>query len=232
MRVVFSIILALHGLVHVAGFAKAWGWERAPLLTSIPRPLGLAWLAAAVLFVAAAGLLLLGVRAYWVPGILALLLSQSPIATVFAEARWGTLVNVVLLLPLTVSLASDSRDRAGTSFAAIYETEWRRGLARAQHSSELLTPADLTPLPAAVRRYLEVSGVVGKPRVTSFRTISRGRIRRSPTSAWLDFEAEQHNFVGEHARLFLMRARQWGHRSRPGTVTPTAGRPCRCGSPP
>jgi hypothetical protein len=57
---------------------------------------------------------------------------------------------------------------------------------------------------------LELAGVVGKPRVTSFHATMRGRIRRSPTSGWLDFEAEQHNFVGEPARLFLMHARQWG----------------------
>jgi hypothetical protein len=210
MKTGFAIILALHGLVHLAGFAKAWGWQRAPLSTSISRPLGLVWLAAGGLFFFAAVLLLLGVRVYWLPGVLALLLSQVLIATAFAEAKWGSLVNVVLLLPLTISLASDLRDRAGTSFAASYAVESRQRLARARLSSAVLTPEDLNPLPTAVRRYLEVSGVVGKPRVTSFRATLRGRIRPSPTSGWLDFEAEQHNFVAERTRLFLMHARQWG----------------------
>jgi hypothetical protein len=225
MRTGLSFVLALHGLIHLAGFAKAWGWKRAPLQASIPRPLGLAWFVAAVLLFVTAVLLLLGSRSYWLPGVLALLLSQVLISTLFAEAKWGTLVNMLLLPPLTVSLASDLRDRAGTSFAAIYAAESQQRQARTRPSRAVLTPADLAPLPPALRRYLEVSGVVEKPRVTSFRATLRGRIRRSPTSGWLDFEAEQHNFLAEPARLFLMHARQWGipfeawHRYAEGTAT-------------
>jgi hypothetical protein len=208
MKIAFSILLGLHGVIHAFAFAKAWGWSRAPLATAISRPLGVVWLFAAVLFVLAAVLLLLEVTVYWLPGMLALLLSQVLIATAYAEAKFGTIVNVALLLPLLVSLSSTLRHRSGTSFGAVYAAETRLGLARSEASNELLTAGDLEPLPAPVRRYLEAVGVLGKPRVTRFHATLRGRIRPSPTSSWLDFTAEQHNFAGE--RLFLMRARQWG----------------------
>jgi hypothetical protein len=38
----------------------------------------------------------------------------------------------------------------------------------------------------------------------------RGRIRGSPDEPWMEFTAEQHDFVGEPARFFLMHARRGG----------------------
>jgi hypothetical protein len=73
-----------------------------------------------------------------------------------------------------------------------------------------VTRADLDRLPPVVRRYLEVTGAVGRPRVANLRATFRGQIKRSPTSSWLPFRAEQHNFYDERARLFLMDASLFG----------------------
>ena len=225
MRFAFALLLGLHGLIHSAGFAKAWGWLRVPLEASVSRPLGLLWLGATILFLLAGLMFGLGARGYWVAGILAVALSQVLIMTDLSEARFGTLLNAIVLGPLLVSLASHVRERTGTSFSVIYGSESKLRLASAPPASELLTAADLAHLPPPVARYLEVSGVIGKPRVTSFRATLRGRIRRTPTSGWLDFDAEQHNFEVDRARLFLMHARQWGvpfeawHRYADGQAT-------------
>jgi hypothetical protein len=71
----------------------------------------------------------------------------------------------------------------------------------------LVTEADLVPLPAAVQRYLRVTGSVGQPRIFNFRAHWNGRMRSSASDPWMTFEAEQVNTLGDlPARLFSMNA--------------------------
>jgi hypothetical protein len=66
MRVLFAIIVVVHGLLHVLGFAKAFGLAELPQLTRpISQFIGTLWLVAALLFVAAAASLFLWPR--WEP---------------------------------------------------------------------------------------------------------------------------------------------------------------------
>jgi hypothetical protein len=74
--------------------------------------------------------------------------------------------------------------------------------------SSLVTEADLERLPEPVRAYLRVTGAVGRPRVRHFHATWRGRIRQGPDDEWMEFTAEQHNFVDEPARFFRMDARR------------------------
>ena len=94
---------------------------------------------------------------------------------------------------------------AATNLRSSFAREVGRRL-RPRSAHEALSAADLTHLPAAVRRYIEASGAVGRERVVNFRAKFRGSIRRSPAAGWVRFEAEQHNFYVEPARLFLMKA--------------------------
>ncbi len=47
----------------------------------------------------------------------------------------------------------------------------------------------IAPLPEPVRRYLEFSGVAGKPLVRSVTVKQTGRIRQSPEKPWMPFRA-------------------------------------------
>jgi hypothetical protein len=80
----------------------------------------------------------------------------------------------------------------------------------ASGSTTLLTDADLAGLPSAVRRYVQLSGAVGRPRVRNFRARFRGRIRSGPTARWMPFTGEQVNTIDPAARLFYMDARMLG----------------------
>lgn len=64
------------------------------------------------------------------------------------------------------------------------------------------------PLPEALRRYLRVTGVVGQPRVHHFRARWRGRIRGNRADPWMEFTADQYNFIDEPSRFFLMDAQR------------------------
>jgi hypothetical protein len=73
-----------------------------------------------------------------------------------------------------------------------------------------VTDADLAPLPEPVQRYLRLAGVVGSPRIQSYRLRFAGRIRGGPDSPWMPLTAEQHSFADQPTRLFFMRATRSG----------------------
>jgi hypothetical protein len=59
-------LLALHGLIHLMGFAQAFGYAQLPQLTQpISRPMGVAWLAASLLVLASAARLAAHAEARW-----------------------------------------------------------------------------------------------------------------------------------------------------------------------
>lgn len=72
MRWALIGLLTVHGLVHLMGFAKAFGYAELPQLTQpISRASGGLWLVAGGLVVTAA-LLAVGARTYWIVGAVAL----------------------------------------------------------------------------------------------------------------------------------------------------------------
>ena len=206
MRWALIGLLILHGLIHLMGFAKAFGYAELPQLTqSISRAWGVLWLLAAGLIVCTAVMLGAGARTYWMVGGLALLVSQVVIMTAWRDAWAGTAANAVLLLVVAHGLLTEGPG----SFHAQYLRDVEMGLSRSA-DAPLVTEGDLAPLPDPVRRYLRMTRAVGQPRVRNYRIRFTGRIRSAPDAAWMPFEAEQQSFADEPTRLFLMRARMFG----------------------
>ncbi len=201
-----AAVLVVHGLIHLMGFAKAFGYADLPQLTvPMSRASGVAWLLASGLMLAAALTFGAGVRQFWMVGAVALVVSQVVIAGAWHDAWAGTAANVVLL----VLVAHGWLTQGPWSFAAEFRREAAAGLA-ARGPSVAVAEEDLARLPGPVRTYLRAVGVVGQPRVTSYRLRLRGRIRSAPDEAWMPFEAEQESLAGVPTRLFLMRARMRG----------------------
>ena len=201
IRIVFASVVLLHGLIHLMGFAKAFGYAELPQLTRpIPRLEGVFWLAAALLCVAAAGALFLGARGWWSLGVLAVVVSQTLIVLSWRDARFGTFANVVLLAGAIQGFA------AGGPWSLRREFEGALAFATSPGPSVVLTEADLAPLPAPVQRYIRQSGALGQARVRNFRATWRGRIRSGPESPWMAFTAEQFNTLDPPRRYFLMDA--------------------------
>lgn len=95
------------------------------------------------------------------------------------------------------------------SFRSIYRREVERGLRRPA-TLPPVTEEDLAPLPAAVRRYLRLTGSVGRSRVRDFQARFRGAIQTRPGARWMPFVVEQTNFFDEPGRLFLIESRLFG----------------------
>lgn len=202
MTLVFAAVLAVHGLIHLLGVAKAFGLADLPQLTQpVSRGAGALWLLAAVLFLAAAAALFSWPRAWWAIGAVAIVISTFVILPAWSDARFGMVGNVIAAAGVLFGLLA----YGPSSLRATYDRDVERALARIA-PAETVTEADLTRLPQPVQRYLRATGVVGRPRVQSFRVRMHGRIRNGPDARWMPLTAEQYNVVGEAARLFYLNA--------------------------
>lgn len=200
VRLAVAVVFAAHGLIHLIGFVGAVGSIDLPGLTDpIPPVPGPTWLAAALLCWTAAGALYLTPRWWWLPGALAVVVSQTAIVLAWSDAKVGTAANAVLLLAVLYGFAS----RGPWSLRA----EFERAVAasRSGPPEGTVTEADLAPLPDPVRRYLRHAGVVGQPRVHNFAATFSGRIRSAPDADWMGFTAEQFNTVNPPQRYFRMK---------------------------
>ncbi|MBL8685439.1 MAG: hypothetical protein JNK05_40055 [Myxococcales bacterium] len=209
MRIVLSIVLLLHGLLCVLGFAKAFSLAALPALAlPISKPMGVVWLASAALLIASAAGLAWQTSWCWVVALLGAILAQVAIVASWQDARFGTLGN---LLALFVALyAAFAWGPFG--FRAEYHRRARAALERASRAGppRVVTEADLASLPDRVQRYLRFVGVVGRPLPRAFRVHFSGRIRSAANAPWMPFEGEQTSVVSPGARLFILRAARSG----------------------
>jgi hypothetical protein len=205
VRILFTLLLLLHGLIHLMGFAKAFKFaEISQLMQAISKPAGAFWGLAALLFTIGAILFVLKKDSWWIWAIPALLISQILIFGSWQDAKFGTIANIIVLIGAIIGFGT-------THYFNNYKNEVKTGLERTTPILEaLVTEADLQPLPVPVQRYLRYAGVVGKPKVQNFKVEFDGKIRKNEQSEWMPFTSEQYNFMDVPTRLFFMKAKMKG----------------------
>lgn len=207
MRIAFAILIGIHGLIHLLGPAKAFGWAEVRQLRTPISPLGGAlWLAAAILLVGAAIGFALGANWWWWLGLPGIALSQVLITQSWSDAKFGTIANLVIAIPL-VLVVLDARP---SSFRSRFAHDRDALLARPVRPAPVVTEADLGSLPPLMQTYLRRVGAVGRPRVRSLRVHFNARMRSSATSPWMQATATQYEFFDPPARLFYMNATRSG----------------------
>jgi len=204
MKWIFLGLLTAHGLIHLIGFARTFGpGEFGGIARPLTGSVGLLWLAAAVAMFATAVMLTMGHRSWWLAGLGAVLLSQGLIASAWGDAKFGTLMNLVILAGVIYGFAF----QGPMSFRSRYLEEMR-GRRIGAVSAPVVTQGDLVHLPEPVRCYVRNSGALGQPRVQHFRSTWKGRIRQFACDPWMEFTAEQTNFIEGSALFFIMKARK------------------------
>lgn len=207
MRIALIALLALHGLIHFLGPAKASGWATVPQLrTPITQVSGALWLLAGMLLVGAAITFAIGARQWWWFGVPAVLLSQLLITQAWSDAKFGTLANIVVAIPLLIA-AADARPG---SFRAQFARDRDRLLARTAAPAAPVTEQDVAALPPLMQMYLRRSGVVGRPHVRNVHVQFKAQMRSSATSPWMPSTADEYAFVNPPGRLFAMKASRAG----------------------
>jgi hypothetical protein len=207
MRFAFAALLLLHGLIHFMGFAKAFGLARLDQLKlPISRPLGIVWLVAGLAMATTAALVLGRFGSWHEMATAALLLSQAVIVSSWNDARFGTLANLVILIPVIVAFA---QNREGAFRAAFEKTA--AGIERSASASPLpLTETAIASLPSAVQRYLRVTGAVGRPGIARFRLEFEGAMKQRPDGPWLKIRARQHSLIRPSVRAFHIESSLYG----------------------
>lgn len=138
MKYILIALLVIHGLIHLLGFTKAFGLAQPPQLqAAISQPVGLMWLVVALLFLVSGGMVLVAGKWWWLPAALGVVMSQILIFAAWNDAKAGSIVNLILLLPIVVAALGS----APWSFRAMYEREAAAGLSQGPQQSKILINA-------------------------------------------------------------------------------------------
>jgi hypothetical protein len=98
LKYIIAFIILLHGLIHFMGFAKAFGYGNISQLGEVSKTSGAFWMITAFLFITATILLLLKKDSWMVVGIIAAIISQVLIISVWRDAKFGTIANVMVIV--------------------------------------------------------------------------------------------------------------------------------------
>jgi hypothetical protein len=186
MRLIFSMLLFFHGIIHLAGFIKSFGIRNIPQLTvEISKQTGVLWLFVALLFVIAALCFLLQ-KNWWVClSLPAVLISQVLITMAWQDAKYGSIANLIILFVVITAMARIRFDKmVQKEVIALWESPIQE--------SASISEENLIDLPPVIQRWLKVSGVVGKPAVQDVRLKQTGQMRLKENSKWMTFTATQY----------------------------------------
>ena len=204
LKYLTPIILFAHGFIHIIGFAKAFNYANVTQLTKeISKPNGMLWLLTATLFTVAGVLCLLKKESWVYLAFIAIVSSQVLIIYVWQDAKFGTVLNVIILL---VAIASWST----YFFEWKFKADAKNGIEQTNIAGNtLLTDADISYLPAPVKKYIRYAGVIGKEKVKNMKIIFNGEMR-DKGKPFFKFNTVQYNFFNNPTRLFFMKAKMHG----------------------
>ncbi|PIQ28060.1 hypothetical protein COW64_05455 [bacterium (Candidatus Blackallbacteria) CG18_big_fil_WC_8_21_14_2_50_49_26] len=189
MSPLLIFLLVIHGLIHFMGLAKAFKLaEISALSREVSKPWGILWgLAGLLLLISALGVLFFPLQ-WWMLGWLAVLLSQILIFSSWRDARFGTLANLLILIPLAVNFGQ---------FQFVNQTQTERQEIQATLRSNLpaapthLSETEIQALPPVIQKWLRRSGLIGTPLYPALQIRQSGEMRTHPEGAWMPFQAEQ-----------------------------------------
>lgn len=200
MKTAFLIILFLHGIIHILGFIKAYGFtEVSQLSREIPKSLGSLWLLCAILFFAVFILVIFN-RSWW-PffAISAVILSQTLIFIYWENAKFGTIINIIILLVIIPALGKYHFDK-------LVQKEARELLSDITETTpEMISKNDFAHLPGIVQKWMENSGIEGTPKMVSVRLKQKGEMKTKPDGRWMSFTAKQYFDVETPAFVWTAR---------------------------
>lgn len=103
MNTILTILIAIHGLLHLVGFAKAFNlFFSRPIDLIVSKTFGVIWMAIGMVFLYAALLLFLKNDYWWVVAVAAVLFSQIAIIQFWEDAKSGTFLNALILIAAIV----------------------------------------------------------------------------------------------------------------------------------
>lgn len=203
MRVAYLVIVALHAMIHVLGFVKGFEIrEIKELSIPVSRPMGILWLSAAIL------LLLYGVmyfsnnRYSWVIGVMAVILSQFLVLYFWSDAKFGTIPNIIILIIAVMDFGSFRFNNMVEREKALLLSE------NITSDGGTVSETDIRALPVPVQKWLQHSGVVGKPYISMGRVEQKAKMKlKKEDDKWMDATAVQYTTIDEPAFIWTTEVR-------------------------
>ncbi|HEX2877915.1 MAG TPA: DUF6544 family protein, partial [Polyangiaceae bacterium] len=175
-----------------------------PLSPTTGQVFGLFWLLACIGLLVAAGLHLAQRESWAIWALVSIGLSQLLIMLAWHDAKFGTLANLLIVVPALSILAHAHFQREVVS-------EIRALLSSVpQTAAAPVQSEELERLPVPVQRWLERAGVVGQPRARTVRLKQQGGLRTSPDAAFMPAQAEQYFALDDPAFIWRVDATMFG----------------------
>lgn len=114
---------------------------------------------------------------------MALVASTILIIHSWNDAKIGLIVNI-LLLPLALTAYGEWNLNKNVKKSLTY-------FGSTQSKEQVVQSSDLDKLPTAVKRWMHMTGVIGKPIQSQVRITQSGKLRTTPGSDWAPFYADQ-----------------------------------------
>ncbi|MGB3343214.1 MAG: DUF6544 family protein [Aequorivita sp.] len=157
MRIDLIIMIGIHGIIHLFGFLKAFDLlEFNAISQPISKPFGIIWLLTFILLAAAAFLLSVQSNYWWLIGLVGVIISQFLIVIYWSDAKFGTILNVIILISITLAYSSYSfKKKVSDETAKMLENSY-------VSNTNIITAQMIQDLPIIVQKWLVNSGTVGK----------------------------------------------------------------------
>ncbi|MCU7695492.1 DUF6544 family protein [Haoranjiania flava] len=200
MRIVFLIIVLFHGLIHLLGFVKGFGFKEVKELTlPISKPIGFLWLTAAVVVLTFGILQLLNSKYSWLVGLGAVVISQSLILMFWKDAKFGTLPNMLILLVTMISYGH-------FNFQKLVQQETRHLLSQNKLvKNKIINENDIGYLPEPVKNWLRACGAVGNPYTSIGKVTQKAEMKMKPEQEnWASATAIQYTTIGNPAFIWTV----------------------------
>ena len=186
-------------MIHSLGFLKSFQLAEINQLTqNISKPMGILWLIALILFLAAVIQLISNHDLWWITALAAIILSQVLIILFWQDAKFGTIANIIVLLSVIAGYGFWSFENIFNNDVAVrLETS-------SKLEKNLITEKDIEHLPLPVQKYLRYAGVINKEKVNNVRIVFDVEMREKGKD-WFKATSVQYNFFDEPTRLFFMK---------------------------
>jgi len=185
VRIIFLILLILHGLIHLMGFFKAYDIaEIEALKLPISQITGLAWAGVAVLFLFAAADYLMGIDWWWIPAAIGVLSSQVLVIMYWQDAKFGSIANAIILIACLIGYGQ-------WNFQKMVNKERSEFVSSVSEHALPSLAKSITALPNPVQRWLKRSDISDQGWISTVKFSQRGRMKITPDGSWLPVKARQ-----------------------------------------
>lgn len=185
MKIVFALLVLLHGVIHLLGFLKAYDIVAIKALTQpIDHFRGLLWLLAFLLFVAAAVLYWRQQQLWWLLAIAGAFISQVLIHWNWQDAKFGTWPNVIILIVAALGYFQYDFKRMVKEEIAMAREH--------QNENAIDSLKKTSSLPPTVEKWLEASGARDFPEIAHVKLDQNFKLKLKPDQTdWYSGTAHQ-----------------------------------------